>query len=81
MDLCIFCLQCKEAVKPFCKDNPGEGCTYGLRHDFGDGEFFHKPAPKVAVKKVDKQVCLKCSLHSKHPTSATNGCEHEYPSS
>lgn len=81
MDICIFCFQGKDNPKPFCHTNPGNGCTFGFYHDFGDGEF-GKPtsgAVKQPVKKIDKQVCVKCNLHIKKPASATNGCEHEYP--
>jgi hypothetical protein len=80
MDICIFCFQGPDNPKPFCPDNPGEGCTYGSHHEY-PGSIFSKmkPPPKVIAKKVDKQICVKCLLHRKHPTSATNGCEHEYP--
>ncbi len=80
MDTCIFCFQTSDNPKVFCLDNPGDGCTYGMHHEY-PGEVFGKTKlpPKVTFKKVDKQVCLKCGVHSKNPVGATNGCEHEYP--
>lgn len=81
MSICTFCFQGSNNPKPWCSENPGEGCTYGMHHEFPGSEF--APAKqkerKPQVKKVDKQVCTKCQVHAKNPTSQTNGCEHEYP--
>jgi hypothetical protein len=77
MSLCVFCGRDESDTRPWCPDNPGKGCTYGLGHDYGLGEGVK---PKQAEKKVDKQLCAKCGLHVRNPASATNGCVHEYPS-
>ena len=79
IDLCVFCFQPSNNPADYCKDNPGEGCTYGHHHEFRNGPYA-KPKPKQQVKKVDKQLCLKCKLHSKNPASATSECVHEYAS-
>lgn len=76
MQLCIFCLKDQANPIPWCPDNPGNGCTYGLGHEFPLGE---EAKPKQSGKKPDKQLCTKCGLHAKNPASATNGCVHEYP--
>lgn len=76
--VCVFCLQYKGTAKPYCKDNPGEGCTYGFYHEF-DGEEFRPKVVKKAVKAIDKQVCTFCGIHVKNPQSASNGCSHQYP--
>jgi hypothetical protein len=79
--ICIFCNKAPGDPTPWCTDNPGEGCTYGMHHEFPGSEFdpkVKKPA-KQPVKKADKQVCVKCNLHAKNPASASNGCVHEYP--
>jgi len=72
---CIFCLQYQGIAQPFCKDNPGKGCTYGFHHSFDEPTV--APIQKQ-TKKVDKQVCLKCNMHIKNPNSNTNGCAHVY---
>jgi len=79
--ICTFCFQGPNNPQPWCKDNPGDGCTYGLHHEFPGSEFTpakiqKKPQP---VKKADKQVCTKCGLHAKNPASAASECQHEYP--
>lgn len=72
--LCIHCLKHEGDPRPWVVANPGNGCTYGLGHEFPEVE---KPKPPPA-KKADKQLCLKCGLHPKNPASATNGCAHGY---
>lgn len=74
-DLCIFCMR-PDGCPPYCTDNPGKGCTYGLGHEFPDGE---ETKPKQQPKKIDKNVCTKCGLHARNPASVTNGCAHDYP--
>lgn len=79
--ICTFCLKDPNDSTPWCKDNPGEGCSYGLRHEFEGSEFdpkIKKPT-KQSVKKADKQVCVKCNVHARNPMSQSNGCAHEYP--
>ncbi len=76
-DSCIFCLKSPSNATPFCPDNPGEGCTYGMRHDYGAGEV--EKAKLQPKKAPDKQLCVKCGLHAKNPASTGNGCTHEYP--
>jgi hypothetical protein len=73
--ICVFCFQGANP-KPFCPDNPGEGCSYGLRHDYDSVEPKEKLKP---VAKVDKQRCLLCDLHRRNPASATSECKHTYP--
>jgi hypothetical protein len=74
MSLCIHCMKNEGDLTPWCKDNPGLGCTYGLGH-----EYLEPIKPKQQAKKADKQLCTKCGLHLRNPASATNGCAHEYP--
>lgn len=76
--ICPFCFQGPSNPKPWCPDNPGHGCTYGLHHEFPEADKVAEEKPK-AIKKADKQVCIKCNVHAKNPASATNGCQHEYP--
>lgn len=39
-NICIFCLRhIDNCVMPVCKENPGFGCTYGMRHEY--------PQPRV----------------------------------
>jgi hypothetical protein len=75
MQICIFCLKSPSDPTPWCRDNPGAGCTYGLGHEYPVAEI---EKPKFE-KKPDKKLCVKCGLHLKNPASATNGCSHEYP--
>ena len=75
MSTCIFCLRDAVTAEPFCKDNPGHGCTYGFHHEGVEG-LVEKPKP--APKGPDKKLCLKCGLHPKNPAASTNGCAHEY---
>ena len=75
MNLCIYCLRHDSDKRPWCPDNPGNGCTYGLGHEYPEAEKPKQQTPK----KVDKQLCTKCGLHVRNPASATNGCAHEYP--
>jgi hypothetical protein len=74
--VCIFCFKSPSNPTPWCPTNPGNGCTYGLGHEYPLNE---SEKPKQPPKKPDKQLCLKCGLHAKNPASATNGCSHEYP--
>ncbi len=74
MNLCIYCMKHEGDQTPWVKDNPGNGCTYGLGHEYPE-----PVKPKQQAKKVDKQLCTKCGLHQRNPASATNGCAHEYP--
>jgi hypothetical protein len=71
--ICLFCLKHEGDATPWCKDNPGRGCTYGLDHEFPE-----PLEPKKQEPKKDKKLCIKCGLHPKNPASATNGCAHEY---
>jgi len=73
MSVCVFCFRDETNTTPFCSDNPGKGCSYGFAHERPESE-----KPKQAVVKVDKQRCTRCGLHTKNPTSQTNGCVHEY---
>lgn len=74
--ICIFCFQGPSNPKAWCTENPGHGCTYGLHHEWPEAIPAEKPKQ---VKKADKQVCSKCSLHAKNPASASSECQHEYP--
>lgn len=74
-DVCIHCLRHRSDAMPWVKDNPGAGCTYGFAHEYPAAEKL-KPQPK----KIDKNICIKCSLHAKNPASAASDCAHEYPS-
>jgi hypothetical protein len=74
--VCTFCLRHESRLEPFCPENPGHGCTYGLHHEY---PIDPNEKPKAAGKKPDKSICTKCSLHMRNPASATNGCVHEYP--
>lgn len=73
--LCTFCNKVPENTTPWCVDNPGKGCTYGLGHEYPEELVVTK---KVLVKKPDRQLCIKCELHPRNPASDVNGCEHEY---
>lgn len=73
-DICIHCLKHRGDLSPWCKDNPGQGCTYGLGHEYPAPE-----KPKPQSKKVDKNICTKCGLHRKNPSSTASDCAHEYP--
>lgn len=80
MTICVFCFQGSTNPKPWCPDNPGEGCTYGMHHEFPGSEFAPKKQKALQpVKKADKQVCTKCGVHAKNPASQTSECSHEYP--
>jgi hypothetical protein len=92
MRLCIFCLRVEGDPRTWCPPNdlglPNLGCTYGGAHEFPCGVCGHLMC-KVHVpgvekpkqqKKIDKQVCTKCSLHARNPASASSECKHEYPS-
>lgn len=76
--ICIFCFRSDSNPIPWCVDNPGRGCQYGLAHEY-------HPSPEDAVvlktveKKPAKNLCVKCGLHPRNPVSAQNGCAHEYP--
>ncbi len=72
MSLCFFCLRDANDERVWCQDNPGEGCTYGMRHEFPEEE-----KPKQVVVKMDRKICLKCGMHPKNPKAV--GCEHEFP--
>jgi len=74
--LCIYCLRSESNKTPWCPDNPGKGCTYGLGCEYPITEA---DKPKQPAPKIDKNVCTKCRLHTRNPVSATNGCAHEYP--
>jgi hypothetical protein len=76
MALCLYCLKSEGDQSPWCPNNPGAGCQYGLGHEYPPSE---DTKPKQPVRKVDKQLCTKCGLHIRNPASATNGCAHEYP--
>lgn len=86
---CIHCFKAESNKTPWCPDNPGLGCQYGLGHEYPCavcGNLLcktHVPGeeakPKQAPKKPDKKLCTKCGLHVKNPAAATNGCEHDYP--
>jgi ribosomal protein L40E len=73
---CIHCLRHASDTRPWCPDNPGSGCTYGLGHEY---PLTEEAKPKQPPRKQDKQLCMKCGLHVRNPTSAQNGCTHEYP--
>ena len=77
-DICIFCFRSAGAARPWCSENPGNGCTYGLGHEFPPG-----PAdkPKATPRKVDRQLCTLCGVHAKNPASEASTCAHEYPAS
>ena len=78
MNICLFCFKAEGNTTPYCLDNPGKGCTYGFDHEFPSRvQAKVKPQP---AKVPDKNICTKCGLHSRNPASATNGCEHAYPS-
>jgi hypothetical protein len=77
-NICIFCFQGPNNPKPWCTNNPGHGCTYGFHHEFPEDVVVMADKTRP-VKKLDKQVCIKCNVHAKNPTSASNGCQHEYP--
>jgi hypothetical protein len=72
---CIFCLRHRSDPTPHCPNNPGQGCTYGLGHEYGPS-LDDKPKQ---VARVDKKLCTKCGLHQKNPASASSDCAHEYP--
>jgi hypothetical protein len=76
VNICIFCLKTPNDPTPWCKNNPGHGCTYGGHHEFLEEAEKAKP---VQQKKADKARCIKCNLHPKNPLSSTNECEHVYP--
>ena len=76
--VCIFCYKHESRTDPYCPTNPGFGCTYGMHHDYGQGDAV-KVKQQAQGKKPDKQLCTKCGLHAKNPAGATNGCEHTYP--
>lgn len=75
--ICLFCFRSPGAA-PWCPDNPGEGCTYGLRHEYATPRAAAILAEPAALKRVHPQLCKRCGLHPKNPKSATNGCEHLY---
>ena len=75
--ICIFCLQSPNNHKPWCKENPGRGCTYGFACEYEGEET--KPKSPPPQPKINKQMCVKCGLHQKNPLSSTNGCTHQYP--
>lgn len=81
MRFCVFCHRAEGDAVPWCTENPGNGCQYGLHHDYGDGltPTVATVAPVKQAKKVDKNVCTKCGLHAKNPASAASDCAHEYP--
>jgi hypothetical protein len=74
MSTCVFCLKHRGDPTPWVADNPGDGCTYGMKHEFPEPE-----KPKQQAPKRDASLCTKCGLHAKNPASQKNGCEHEYP--
>jgi hypothetical protein len=76
MNICTFCLKSPNDPTPWCKDNPGHGCTYGLHHEFP--EEAEKAKPVQPKKDPKKALCTKCGLHPKNPVFNTNGCEHEF---
>lgn len=77
---CVFCFKDEGRTDPWVPGNPGEGCTFGMRHDYGDNLAPVKAAaPSPQVKKPSKNLCTKCGLHPNNPASSTNGCAHEYP--
>ena len=78
MSVCIFCLKHPSDTSPWCAGNPGEGCQYGMHHEYPDGEYA-KAKPKQQPKKPDSKLCTKCGLHPKNPLSQSNGCSHDYP--
>jgi hypothetical protein len=71
--LCTFCLKAKGDPTPWCKGNPGLGCTYGWAHEFLEPEVRAAPPPRV-----DKKLCTRCGLHPKNPAYAASGCAHEH---
>lgn len=75
--LCIFCLRVEGDPTPWVAANPGEGCQYGLHHEYEPGA---EAKPKQPPRKVDKNICTKCNLHAKNPASTASDCAHEYPS-
>jgi hypothetical protein len=77
--LCIHCLKHEGNKTPWCPDNPGHGCTYGLGHEYASSKTSETAKPKQIAKR-DKQLCTKCGLHAKNPASASSGCAHEYSS-
>ncbi len=74
--LCIYCFKHQGDKTPWCPDNPGNGCTYGLGHEYPVTEA---EKPKQPPRKTDKNLCAKCGLHIKNPASASSDCAHEYP--
>ena len=74
--LCIYCFKGESNKTPYCPENPGALCQYGLGHEY---PITKDDKPKQPVKRADKNVCAKCGLHARNPASATNGCPHEYP--
>jgi hypothetical protein len=73
--LCIFCLRPRSDPTPWVPGNPGQGCQYGLAHEYPE-EPLSRPA-QVRIR--PSKLCAKCGLHPKNPASMTNGCEHEWP--
>lgn len=72
--VCIFCMRTAPVTVPYCNDNPGKGCTYGMQH-----EFLVPLKPAIDnVQKRDAKLCLKCNLHPKNPTFNEKGCDHEF---
>ena len=75
MSTCVFCFRAEGDLAPFCPENPGKGCTYGLAHEYpGAGVAPALPVPK----RRDAKLCVLCGLHPRNPASATNGCAHSY---
>lgn len=72
--ICIFCFRAKNDPIPWVLDNPGNGCQYGLAH-----EYLVEEKSKQQSKKPSKSLCIKCNLHPNNPASKTNECLHEYP--
>ena len=71
-DLCLFCIRPRGDTRVWCADNPGDGCTYGLAHEYPPRERSKQARP------IDRNLCVRCGLHPKNPASTTNGCEHVY---
>jgi hypothetical protein len=76
--VCIFCFKNESNKTPWCPDNPGNGCQYGLGHEYIESTAEVKARAKQAPK-IDVNRCVHCGLHNKNPLSKTNGCEHMYP--
>lgn len=66
MSVCIFCLTHESRNIAWC--------SYGMKHEYPEPE-----KPKKQAAKVDRNLCIKCGLHTKNPASLASGCAHEYP--